>query len=132
FLDLIEYLGGWMADAPVVVVCVARPELLEKRPGWATTPGAAITLAALSAEESEALLANLDDEIVGERRSLIAEIAEGNPLYLEQLLAYVAENGGGERDLPTTIEALIAARLDELPHDARVALERAAVVGREF
>jgi class 3 adenylate cyclase len=128
FLDLIEYLGGWIVDAPVAVVCLARPELLDARASWP----APIRLAALSAEDSAVLLANLEQGTPALNRSSLVETAEGNPLYLEQLLAYMSENGDGQDDMPQTIDALLAARLDRLDPDSRIILERAAVVGRTF
>ena len=130
FLDLVEYIAGWSRDAPILLLCLARPDLLDERPRW---PGASITLEPLTAAESEALLDELAAEwpLSAAARSEIAEAAEGNPLYVEQMVALLAE---GERAdaVPPTIQALLAARLDRLEPLERAALERAAVVGKEL
>ena len=138
FLDLVEYLAEWTHDAPVLLLCLARPELLEERPQWAGgTPNAAsILLEPLAPEESETLV----DELLGDSplptpaRARITEAAEGNPLFLEQLLATVAEGEelGAELPAPPTIEALLAARLDRLGPGERAVLERASIVGKEI
>jgi tetratricopeptide (TPR) repeat protein len=126
FLNLVDYLQGLIADAPVLLVCLARAELLEERPQWAA---GAIVLTPLSPPEAEALLAALDAPT--ELRGQIAEAAEGNPLFAEQMAAMAAEEGFAFA-VPPSIKALLAARLDKLPWDERAVVERAAVIGREF
>jgi class 3 adenylate cyclase/tetratricopeptide (TPR) repeat protein len=132
-LDLLEYLAGWMHDAPMLLLCIARPEFLDERAGWLTQPGSGVLLEPLTEEESHALL----DEIAQEwpldvaAREHIMEAAEGNPLYLEQMAAMLAE-GGPTHAIPPTIHALLAARLDRLPSEERAVLESAAVAGRHF
>ena len=130
FLDLLEYVAGWSKGAPILLLCIARPELLEVRPRWG---GEALMLGALSHVESQQLLDALAEEWPLDRddRSQVAEAAEGNPLFLEQLVAMLAERGAGA-GLPPTIEALLAARLDSLEPVERGVLERASVVGKEF
>jgi tetratricopeptide (TPR) repeat protein len=135
-LDLVEYLGAWSSEAPVLVLCIARPELLDKRPGWRTTTDT-ITLAPLSSEESETLLAELgaEAELSKDTRTRILEAAEGNALFVEQLLAYVTEDVGQERleeAVPPSIEALLVSRIDALDSEDRAVLARAAVVGKDF
>jgi DNA-binding SARP family transcriptional activator len=135
-LDLVEYLGAWSSESPVLVLCLARPELLDKRPGWRTTTET-IPLAPLSSDESAALLAELgaEAELSKDTRTRILEAAEGNALFVEQLLAYVTEDVGPERleeAVPPSIEALLASRLDALDSEDRAVLERAAVVGKDF
>ena len=134
-LDLIEYLAGWIRDAPVLIVCNARPELVENRPSW-YAPRAnadAVALEPLSEEESDALLRALDESVSAEARARIAEAAEGNPLFVEQMAAMAAEAGAGASlAVPPTIRALLAARLDRLEADERSVIERASVVGRRF
>ena len=135
-LDMVEYLGAWSSDAPVLVLCIARPELLDKRPGWRTTTET-IPLAPLSSDESETLLAELgaEAELSKDTRTRILEAAEGNALFVEQLLAYVTEDVGPERleeAVPPSIDALLASRLDALDSEDRAVLERAAVVGKDF
>src|SRR6478609_10849230 len=118
FLDLIEYLLGWIVDAPILIVCLARPELLEQHPGWlASSPTAsAIVLDPLSEAEAEALLELLrgETELTADLFARISHAAEGNPLYVEQMLAMLTENGHGhgthELTIPPTIHALLAAR----------------------
>src|SRR5215211_1459062 len=127
FLNLLEYLAGWISDAPVLVLCLARPELLERR----TLPDAdAIKLEPLSAECADALLGLLGAPDEARRR--IAEAAEGNPLFVEQMTAMAADEGGGDVAVPASIRALLSARLDRLTAEERSVMERAAVIGREF
>ena len=131
FLDLLEYVAGWSREAPIVVLCLSRPELLDARPRWG---GAALTLEPLTEAESERLLDELALEwpITPDARAEIADRAEGNPLFLEQMIAMLSERGAPPRDVPPTIQALLAARLDQLEPLERSVLERAAVVGKEF
>jgi class 3 adenylate cyclase/DNA-binding SARP family transcriptional activator len=130
FLDLLEYVAGWSKVAPILLLCVARPELLEARPRWG---GEALMLGALSTAESQQLLDALAEEwpLAPDHRAQVAEAADGNPLFLEQLVAMLAERGA-DSGLPPTIEALLAARLDSLEPVERGVLERASVVGKEF
>jgi class 3 adenylate cyclase/tetratricopeptide (TPR) repeat protein len=129
FLDLLEYLSGWIADAPVLLLCLARPELLDARPSWRGI-GPTLELDPLTHEQSFALIERLGNGQVGRpARERIVERAEGNPLFVEQLLAIAGESGD---HVPPTIQAVLAERLDRLPHAERATLERASVVGREF
>ena len=92
-----------------------------------------IVLDALSAEETDALLDGLGGTVLeSDQRARIVATAEGNPFFLEQLLALALEGGLGERQLPETIQALLAARLDRLGPGERAVLERAAVIGKGF
>jgi class 3 adenylate cyclase len=129
FLDLLEYVVGWSQDAPLLLVCIARPELLDSRPRWG---GTSIALEPLSEPDSTLLLDQLAAEwpITAEDRSRITEAAEGNPLFLEQLVAMVSDSVPGE--LPPTIQALLSARLDRLEEPERAVLQRASVIGKEF
>ena len=138
FLDLVEYLVGWSRDAPLLVLCLARPELLDRRPTWfASRPeSTSIQLEPLSEPDSEALLdvlrgeAKVEPEVLGR----ITQAAEGNPLFVEQMLAMMVEDEGlaAEVSIPPSIHALLAARLDRLQPEERAVLERASVIGREF
>jgi class 3 adenylate cyclase/tetratricopeptide (TPR) repeat protein len=133
-LDLLEYLAGWTHDAPVLLLCLSRPELLEERQGWLTAPNASgIVLAPLTDAEADVLLDEIGQEwpLDAEARTRIKGAAEGNPLYVEQMAAMLAE-GGPADSIPPSIHALLAARLDRLPADERAVLERAAVAGKEF
>jgi tetratricopeptide (TPR) repeat protein len=135
FLDLIDHVTDLARDAPMLLVCVARPELLDLRPGWGGGKLNATTmlLEALSDDESAQLVDNLllarVDHGTTER---IASAAQGNPLYLEEMLAIVEEEGDGGLGIPPTIQALLAARLDRLMPDERAVVECAAVQGQEF
>ena len=123
-LDLIEYLVGWTADAPILLLGLGRPELTEMRPSWPMT----ISLEPLTAPETERLAVTLGAP-PGEWARIIAA-AEGNPLFVEQLLALTEE--GRDEAIPPSIHAILAARLDRLEPIERDVLERGAVIGREF
>jgi DNA-binding SARP family transcriptional activator len=136
-LDLVEYLDSWIADAPVLVLCLARPTLLEERAGWGRSASAeTISLQPLSADESAELVA----ELAGERelseavRARIVAVAEGNALFVEQLHAYLTEDVEPDEveSVPPSIEALLASRLDTLETGERMLIERGAVIGRDF
>jgi class 3 adenylate cyclase len=129
-LDLVEHVTTWTRDAPLFLLCLARPELIDERPAWS---GESITLEPLSSDEADELIESLlgDAELANAMRARIREVAEGNPLFVEQLLAMLAE-GGDPTHVPATIQALLAARLDALPEDERAVVERASVVGLEF
>ncbi|HXF36512.1 MAG TPA: BTAD domain-containing putative transcriptional regulator [Actinomycetota bacterium] len=149
-LDLIEHIATWARDAPLMLVCLARPELLERRPGWGGGRFDALTLSLDPLGEAEAtlLLANLlpGGTVTDAARELILDAAEGNPLFLEELVAMLIENGtlrwrdgtwvlalGTESvPVPITVQALIRARLDRASPLERRVLELGAVVGREF
>jgi DNA-binding SARP family transcriptional activator len=134
FLELVEHLAG-KGEAPILVVCIAREELLEVRPNFLEgLPNAdRIVLDALSAEETDVLLDGLGGTVLESgQRERIVTTAEGNPFFLEQLLALALEGGLGERQLPETVQALLAARLDRLGPGERAVLERGAVIGKEF
>jgi DNA-binding SARP family transcriptional activator/Flp pilus assembly protein TadD len=133
-LDLVEYLGEW-AEAPLLVLCAARRELVENRPAWGgpTSSAFVVELAPLDAEEMKELLDELADspiEPAAARR--IVEQAGGNPLFAEQLLALAHEAPELVTDTPVTVEALLASRLDRLEPRERSVLRRAAVIGRRF
>ncbi|MEP6910949.1 MAG: BTAD domain-containing putative transcriptional regulator [Actinomycetota bacterium] len=135
-LDLIEYLRAWTSEAPVLTLCIARPDLLQKRPGWGSS-GQTVSLPPLSGSETETLLAELSGATkLSERsRARIIDVAEGNALFVEQLLAYVTEDVGPDgldEVVPPSIEALLASRLDSLELEERAVLERSAVVGKDF
>jgi class 3 adenylate cyclase/tetratricopeptide (TPR) repeat protein len=136
FLDLIEYLGGWSRGAPIFLLCLARPDLVEQLPGWiAPKPYAdALALEPLSGTDSLELLAGLGghEELSEEATRRITDAAEGNPLFVEQMVAMAAEGQNGELAVPPSIQALLAERLDRLTAEQRAVIERASVVGREF
>jgi class 3 adenylate cyclase len=126
FLDLVEHLQGRLGSARVLLVCLARPELADLRPAWLQEPAAALTLQPLSPDEAARLLDELDAPAAV--RARIAETAEGNPLFVEQLAALAAD----DHELPASVRGVLTERIDRLPDDARAVLERASVVGRGF
>jgi len=150
FLDLLEHVADWSRDAAIVLVAMARPELLELRPGWGggKQNAAAITLEPLSTEECDALIANLlgAAEIDEDTRRRITDAAGGTPLFVEEMLAklidddllvrdgdrWVAAGDLSEVPVPPTITALLAARIDRLTDGERAVLERAAIAGDAF
>jgi DNA-binding SARP family transcriptional activator len=133
-LDLVAYLDSWASDAPILMLCLARPTLLEERPGWGRSN--AIELQPFSADESIELVAALADErgLPDTVRARIVAVAEGNALFVEQLHAYLTEDvePGEVESVPPSIEALLASRLDALDAGERRLIERAAVIGRDF
>src|ERR687897_631343 len=138
-LDLVEHIVEWSSDAPIVFVFLGRSELVDERPRLAGGRAnvVSVVLEPLTEQETDELLDALrgDIELSRETRARIATSAEGNPLFIEQMLAMVAEqgaDGGGAVPIPPTIHALLAARLERLGSGERSILERGAVIGREF
>jgi class 3 adenylate cyclase/tetratricopeptide (TPR) repeat protein len=136
-LELIEHLGTWVRDAPLLLLCLARPELLDIRPGWGggRVRATAIELEPLSEAESEELIEALleDGELPEGARAALFEKTEGNPLFVEETLRMLAEADSSRIDrIPDTLQALIAARIDHLPAGEKSVLQRAAVIGRTF
>jgi class 3 adenylate cyclase/tetratricopeptide (TPR) repeat protein len=128
-LQLLTYLGQFVRDVPATLVATARPELLDAHPSWG--PGLAaqttIPLEPLADDAARALVGQLAVGVDPER---LVEVAGGNPLFIEELAASVAEFGADE--LPVTVREAIAARIDALPSAAREAALSAAVIGRTF
>jgi DNA-binding SARP family transcriptional activator len=135
FLDLVESVAA-QASGPLLLLCLARPELLEERPGWAAAAarGLRIELEPLADADASALLDALAGAAPEADRQRLLEAAAGNPLFLEQLAAARGEHrwSGSGPPLPATIQALLAARLELLGPGERAVLWRAAVVGRDF
>ncbi len=133
-LDLLEYLASHVRDAPAVFLALARSELLEVRPGWGSgvLGHTTIPLEALSPVDSASiasyLLSGQGDLSSVER---MVEIAEGNPLFIEELAASLMDRGPSD-ELPTTVRAAIASRIDALPAEPRAAILAASVVGKHF
>jgi class 3 adenylate cyclase/tetratricopeptide (TPR) repeat protein len=136
-LDLVDHIADWSREAPILLLCLARPEFLDFRAGWGggKMNAATILLEPLSEDEAETLIENLlvGSDLSDQVRQRITASAEGNPLFVEQMLALLAQNGA-DRDVvvPPTIQALLATRLEQLPSGERVAAERASVIGKEF
>ncbi|MDQ2934520.1 MAG: tetratricopeptide repeat protein [Chloroflexota bacterium] len=149
-LDLIEYLVAWSRGVPALVLCLARPELMDRRPTWGggRVESSRIQLEPLGEVDSRRLLGALlaVDDLPESLRARILERAEGNPLFVEEVVRMLIDAGmvvrrddrwvalGTAADVrvPETIEALIRARLDTLPRPERSLLQTASVVGRVF
>jgi class 3 adenylate cyclase/tetratricopeptide (TPR) repeat protein len=131
-LDLLEYVAESSSGFPILLLCSARPELLESRPGWAEPTHRLLHLEPLStADASELATVLAAEEIRQPALARIVERAEGNPLFLEQLVAVQREYGHAAA-LPPSIRAVLAARIDALEPGERLLLERASVEGRSF
>jgi tetratricopeptide (TPR) repeat protein len=142
-LAFLEYLVEWSQDVPLLVLCAARPELYERRPGWGAGQRNAqtIDLAPLSDHETAQLVAYLTTSFVLDREleRAVLERAGGNPLYAEEFARLLADRGQDpsaaildEAMLPGSVQALIAARLDTLPAHRKSLVQDAAVVGKVF
>ena len=134
-LDLIELLAARLRDLPVLLLTLARPELLDARPSWGGGLPAytALRLAPLNAVESQELAALRLADLPSDDVSRLADTAGGNPLFIEQLVATMAEaSSSTSGSLPTTIRGILSARLDALPAAERSLLLDAAVCGRTF
>jgi class 3 adenylate cyclase/tetratricopeptide (TPR) repeat protein len=136
-LDFVDHLVDWGTGVALLVVCVTRPELLERRPAWGGGKPNALTLSVspLSDEETARLLAGLLERAVlpADLQSSLLARAGGNPLYAEQFARLVAETGlGAELRLPENVQGIIAARLDGLSVDEKQLLQDAAVLGKVF
>lgn len=150
FLQLLEYLADWAVRAPILVVSMARRELLDDRPDWAVSRSGAevISLQPLSDELTRQLVEGLvgSDRVDPEAEARISSVAEGNPLFVEEMLRMLADSGELRLDnghwvldrslsrvpIPSTIQALMSARLERLDAEQLAVLERASVVGQVF
>jgi class 3 adenylate cyclase/tetratricopeptide (TPR) repeat protein len=135
-LDLIEYLSQWLR-APVLQVCMAREDLLERRPGWGASrrTTASVFLDPLASAHTRDLIGNLLGKAVATPDVLeaLAERAGGNPLFAEEMVQRLAEEGSAKAtELPDTVQGLLAARLDSLGPLERNLVAHAAVVGQTF
>jgi len=149
FLDLVEHIADWSRGSPILLLCMARADLLDVRPGWgggklnATT----VSLEPLIERQAEMLIGNLfgSDDLPSGVAERIARTAEGNPLFVEEILGMLIDDGlikkeGGrwvaqgdlDVSVPPSIQALLAARVDRLTPEERAVLEAAAVVGQSF
>ena len=150
FLDLVGHVADFARDAPILLACMARPELLDDHPAWAggKLNATSILVEALGPEECGTLVANLlaDDSVDAAVRTRIADAAEGHPLYAEEITGLLVDEGRlalkegrwvatsdlSDVPVPPTISALLAARLDRLPAGERRLLDLASVMGQIF
>jgi class 3 adenylate cyclase/tetratricopeptide (TPR) repeat protein len=148
-LDFVDHLADW-ASGPILILTLARPELLETRPGWGGGKRnyAAIYLEPLSETECEAMVEDLlSSDLPDAVTRLVAERSEGNPLYAEEIVRMLIDRGVlrateaarwelaqpvEDVDVPRSIQALIAARLDTLPAEEKTLVQDAAIAGRIF
>jgi len=149
-LELIEYVADWAQDAPLLLLCMSRPELLDQRPGWAggKLNATSILLEPLTQTECENLIENLlsGASLDPTAKARIAAAAEGNPLFAEEMTAMLLEEGVLQRtdrgwvaskelssvSVPPSIQALLGARLEQLPVGEREIIESASVIGKIF
>ena len=147
-VDLIEYVVAWTREAPVLLLCSARPDLLEERPVWGASirGSTSLELEPLSADEAARLVAEHLVGVPADVAERIASVAEGVPLFVEHLAAMLVDDGTLAREnggwavrgdlaslaVPPTVSALIQARLERLPPEELAILERAAVEGKSF
>ena len=135
-LELVEHLAAWVREVPLLLLCIARTELLDVRPTWGggRVRSTAIELEPLPPEESAELVAALTSELdIGVDIETVLAKTEGNPLYVEETVRMLAERSrGGVERIPDTLQSLISARIDRLPGTQRLLLQRAAVMGRIF
>ncbi|TMM03098.1 MAG: zinc-ribbon domain-containing protein [Actinobacteria bacterium] len=136
-LDLLEYVLGFSSGAPILLLCLARPDLFDVRPSWAAPRPRAtlVSLSPLTDNESEDLIDGLmhEGDVAAGLRDRIVGAAEGNPLFVEQMLAMLADDPhAADEAVPATIHALLAARIDRLEPGERTVLQRASVEGRLF
>lgn len=151
-LDLVNHLGRYSSEQPLLIICMARPTLFERRPYWGE--GLAfhhhVELNPLSKRESRQLVAEIlhrVEQVPTALRELVVSSAEGNPFYIEELIKMLIEDGViltqgdswrvkphrlAETDVPTTLAGVLQARLDSLPQTERTTLQQASVVGRTF
>jgi class 3 adenylate cyclase/tetratricopeptide (TPR) repeat protein len=149
FIELIEDLVERVADAPMLIVCTARPGMLEAQPDWSDGPSATrLSLTRLPDEASAQLIENMTGglEMPDRIRATIVRAAEGNPLFVEQLVSMLIERGTlvqaggrwqatgdlGRLEVPPSIQALLSARLDRLDAAERGLVDPASVIGLEF
>jgi class 3 adenylate cyclase/tetratricopeptide (TPR) repeat protein len=130
FIDLVEHLGTLSREAPILVLCLARPELLDQRSNWI----ADVRLQPLPPSDAEELIARCMGglEITGGTREKILDASGGNPLFVEQMSAVAQTSGGDDLAVPPSLRALLAARLDQLDPAERRVLERASIEGEVF
>src|SRR5262245_38545182 len=135
-LDFVDHLADWATTVPILIVGTARPELLDRRPGWGGGKRNAFTVSigALTDDETAVLLQRLLERPVldADQQQAVLQRAEGNPLYAEEYARMLAEHGGENLALPETVQGLIAARIDALAPEEKALLQDASVIGKLF
>ena len=136
-LDFVDELVDWLSGVRLLVVCSARPELLERRPGWGggKLNASTVGLSPLTKDQTAVLISDVLERslLPAEIQQALLERSEGNPLYAEQFAQLYLERGSAEDlPLPETLQGIVAARLDGLSADAKALLQDAAVIGKVF
>ena len=136
-LDFVDELVDWLSGVRLLVVCSARPELLERRPGWGGVKlnASTVGLSPLTKDQTAVLISDVLERslLPAETQQALLERAEGNPLYAEQFAQLYLERGSAaDLPLPETLQGIVAARLDALAPEAKALLQDAAVVGKVF
>ena len=154
-LDAIDHVADWATDAPILLLCTARPEFLDSRPAWGAGKqrASALTLPPLPADASTQLIANLlgGGRLPADAADRVTEAGGGNPLFVEQMVSMLIDDGlvvrddGGREDagwtpvgdlssiaVPPSVAALLAARLERLSDEERRAVGSASVIGKIF
>jgi class 3 adenylate cyclase/tetratricopeptide (TPR) repeat protein len=135
-LDFIDQLVDHVSGVPLIVVCSARPELLERRPGWGGGKREAMTisLAPLSDADTSRLIAALLEQplIPADHQAVLLQRAGGNPLFAEEYVRMLVDRDVTSGEVPETLQGLVAARIDALPADEKEVLQQAAVLGKVF
>jgi class 3 adenylate cyclase/tetratricopeptide (TPR) repeat protein len=130
-LDFIDHLVEWTTDVPLFVLCTARPEVLERRPGWGGGKRNPVTISLTPLSHDET--AQLVTALTGEDAPALVAKAGGNPLYAEEYARMLAQReNGGDLPLPDSVQGIIAARLDTLPLEEKTLVQDAAVLGKTF
>jgi class 3 adenylate cyclase/tetratricopeptide (TPR) repeat protein len=135
-LDILEYIVGFSSDSPILLVCLARPDLFDVRPAWAA-PGrnaTVVSLEPLTDDDARSLIAHLETGrgLSDGLQAQIVSASGGYPLFVEQMLALHADDPQADTVMPPSIQALLAARIDRLEPQEREVLARASVEGRQF
>ncbi len=135
-LSFLEHLADWAEGVPLLVLCTARPELFERSPTFGANARNAqrINLSPLTDEETAQLIGSLLERtfLPDETQQTLLERAGGNPLYAEEFVRLLGDRGGEAAEVPESVQALIAARLDTLSPERKALLQDAAVVGKVF
>jgi class 3 adenylate cyclase/tetratricopeptide (TPR) repeat protein len=135
-LDFVDSLTDRLVGVPLLVVCSARPELLERRPGWGggKRNALSVSLAPLSEVDIARLLAILLERSVlpAEEQADLLQRAGGNPLYAEEYARMLADGAGVGAEAPATLQGVVAARIDALSDDEKSLLQQASVLGKVF
>jgi class 3 adenylate cyclase len=136
FLELIEQVTALSRDTALLLCCMARNELLDLHPGWggAHQGSTTVVLGGLTPAETDTLIEHVagDAPLPTALREQIREAADGNPLFVEEMIGLLRDAPGSDVPVPPTIQALLAARLDQLDPAERAVLQRGAIEGRVF